>query len=95
MPGAQNFPYHLNDNWQESVSVHVYALQANLSEADRELLPGSQGPGLTEQLIICGDWSGHIGAEFSGYEEAQGGNTEGKRVLAFEVPKARTLVKSA
>ena len=44
---------------------------------------------VSEQLIVCGDWNGHIGSQSSGFEEVHGGqaigkrNTEGERVLEF------------
>ncbi|XP_014679471.1 PREDICTED: uncharacterized protein LOC106819341 [Priapulus caudatus] len=43
----------------------------------------------SEQLIIFGDWNGHIGAESTGFREVHGGqaigqrNTKGERVLEF------------
>ena len=50
----------------KTVFVSVYAPQANLSEAEKDrfyqmlqcnvaTIPAS------EQLIVCGDWNGHIG----------------------------------
>ena len=42
-----------------------------------------------EQLIVCGDWNGHIGSQSTGFEEVHGGqaigkrNTEGERILEF------------
>ena len=43
----------------------------------------------SEQLIVCGDWNGHIGSQSTGFEEVHGGqaigkrNTEGERILEF------------
>ena len=76
------------------VFVSVYAPQANLSEAEKDrfyqmlqctvaTIPAS------EQLIVCGDWNGHIGYQSTGFEEVHGGqaigkrNTEDERILEF------------
>ena len=76
------------------VFVSVYAPQANLSEAEKDrfyqmlqctvaTIPAS------EQLIVCGDWNGHIRSQSTGSEEVYGGqaigkrNTEGERILEF------------
>ena len=76
------------------VFVSVYAPQANLSEAEKDrfyqmlqctvaTIPAS------EQLIVCGDWNGHVGSQSTGFEEVHGGqaigkrNTEGERILEF------------
>ena len=43
----------------------------------------------SEQLIVCGDWNGHVGSQSTGFEEVHGGqaigkrNTEGERILEF------------
>ena len=43
----------------------------------------------SEQLIVCGDWNGHIGSQSTGLEEVHGGqaigkrNTEGERIQEF------------
>ena len=43
----------------------------------------------SEQLIVFGDWNGHIGSQSTGFEEVHGGqaigkrNTEGERILEF------------
>ena len=63
------------------------------SEADKESFYQVAKVEASEQFIICGDWNGHIGVEFSDFGEAQGGNTEGKRVLAFEVPSQECVTK--
>ena len=40
----------------------------------------------TEQLIICGDWNGHIGSQSVGFKEVHGSkgkrNAEGERIFA-------------
>ena len=47
----------------------------------------------SEQLIVCGDWKGHIGSQSTGFEEVYGGqangkrNTEGERILEFAFAK--------
>ncbi|MCU7898061.1 MAG: hypothetical protein KZQ61_05230, partial [Candidatus Thiodiazotropha sp. (ex Lucinoma aequizonata)] len=78
------------------VFVCVYAPQANLSEAEKDrfyqmLQCTVAKVQASEQLIVCGDWNGHIGSESIGFEEVHGGqaignrNTEGERVLEFAV----------
>ena len=76
------------------VFVCVYAPQANLSEFEKDRFyqmlqcAVSKVPA-SEQLIVCGDWNGHIGFQSTGIEEVHGGqaigkrNTEGERILAF------------
>ena len=70
------------------VFVSVFATQANLSEAEKDCfyqmlqctvntIPAS------EQLIVCGDWKGHIGSQSTGFEEVHGGQAIGKRILEF------------
>ena len=74
--------------------VCVYAPQANLSEFEKDRFyqmlqcAVSKIPA-SEQLIVCGDWNGHIGSQSTGFEEVHGGqaigkrNTEGERILEF------------
>ena len=76
------------------VFVCVYAPQANLSEFEKDRFyqmlqcAVSKIPA-SEQLIVCGDWNGHIGSQSTGFEEVHGGqaigkrNTEGERILEF------------
>ena len=46
---------------------------------------------LSEVLILCGDWNGHVGRAADGFEEVHGGygygvwNDEGGRLLDFAV----------
>ena len=76
------------------VFVCVYAPQANLSdfEKDRfyqELQSTVAKIPASEQLLVCGDWNGHLGSQSTGFEEVHGGqaigkrNTEGERILEF------------
>ncbi|MES9950785.1 MAG: endonuclease/exonuclease/phosphatase family protein, partial [Candidatus Thiodiazotropha sp.] len=76
------------------VFVCIYAPQANLSEAEKDrfyqMLQSTMAKiPASEQLIVCGDWNGHIGSKSTGFEEVHGGqaigkrNTEGERVLEF------------
>ena len=66
------------------VFVSVYAPQAHLSEAEKDrfyqmlrctvaTIPAS------EQLIVCGDWNGHIGSQSTGCDEVHGRQAIGKR----------------
>ena len=76
------------------VFVCVYAPQANLSEFEKDRFyqmlqcAVSKIPA-SEQLIVCGDWNGHIGSQSTRFEEVHGGqaigkrNTEGERILEF------------
>ena len=76
------------------VFVSVYAPQANLSEAEMDRLyqmlqcTVATFP-TSEQLIVCGDWNGHIGSQSTGFPEVHRGqaigksNTEGERILEF------------
>ena len=76
------------------VFVCVYAPQANHSEFEKDRFyqmlqcAVSKIPA-SEQLIVCGDWNGHIGSQSTGFEEVHGGqaigkrNTEGERILEF------------
>ena len=74
--------------------VSVYAPQANLSEVEKDrfyqMLQCTVATiPISEQLIVCGDWNGHIGSQSTGLEEVHGGqaigkrNTEGERILEF------------
>ena len=53
----------------------------------------------SEQLLICGDWNGHIGAKSTSYREVHGGqtigqwNTEG--VLEFAVANKLVVENSS
>ena len=78
------------------VFVCMYVPQVGLSDAEKDrfyqmLQCAIAKVPASEQLTISGDWNGHIGANSSGFEEVHGGlaigqrNTEGKRVLEFEV----------
>ena len=72
----------------------MYAPQANISEFVKDRFyqmlqcAVSKIPA-SEQLIVCGDWNGHIGSQSTGFEEVHGGqaigkrNTEGERILEF------------
>ena len=66
------------------VFVCMYSPQENLSEFEKDRfyqklqctvakIPAS------EQLIVCGDWNGHIGSQSIGFEEVHGGQAIGKR----------------
>ena len=80
------------------VFVCVYVPQANLSEFEKDRFyqmlqcAVSKIPA-SEQLIVCGDWNGHIGSQSTGFKEVHGGqaigkrNTEGERILEFAFAK--------
>ena len=68
----------------KTVFVCVYAPQANLSkfEKDRfyQMLQCAVSKILaSEQLIVCGDWNGHIGSQSTGFKEVHGGQAIGKK----------------
>ena len=74
--------------------VSVYAPQVGRTMVEKEefyILLGSvlKDIGENEQLIICGDFNGHVGAEADGFEGVHGGkgfgirNTEGEMLLEF------------
>ena len=78
------------------VFVSVYAPQANLSESVKgqfyyALQSTIARVSSSEQLIISGDWNGHIGSHSTAFENVQGGqalgkrNHEGERLLEFAV----------
>ncbi|XP_014678683.1 PREDICTED: uncharacterized protein LOC106818498 [Priapulus caudatus] len=83
--------------------ICVYVPQVGLSDAEKNCLYQMLHSAVakvpaSEQLIICGDWNGHTGAESTGFREVHGGqaigqrNTEKERVLEFAV--ANKLVVS-
>ena len=72
--------------------VCVYAPQANLKAVEKDRFYDALQTAITkvpgsEQLFICGDLNGHIGADSTGYREVHGGcgyglrNPEGDRIL--------------
>ena len=68
------------------VFVCVYAPQANLSdfEKDRfyqELQSTVAKIPASEQLLVCGDWNGHLGSQSTGFEEVHGRQAIGNRIL--------------
>ena len=76
------------------VFVCVYAPQANLSDIEKdrfyqELQSTVAKIPASEQLLVCGDWNGHLGSQSTGFEEVHGGkaigkrNTEGERIIEF------------
>ena len=78
------------------VFVSVYAPQANLSESVKDqfyyaLQSTIARVSSSEQLIISGDWNGHIGSHSTAFEDVHGGqdlekrNHEGERLLEFAV----------
>ena len=68
----------------KTVFVCVYASQANLSEFEKDRIypmlqcAVSKIPA-SEQLIVCGDWNGHIGSQSTGFEEVHGGQAIWKK----------------
>ena len=82
------------------VFVCMYVPQIGLSDVEKDrfyqMLQGAiaEVPA-SEQLVISGDWNGHIDANSSGFEEVHGGqafgqtNTKGGRVLRFAVANER------
>ena len=69
------------------VCVHhkrVCAPQANLSDIEKdrfyqELQSTVAKIPASEQLLVCGDWNGHLGSQSTGFEEVHGGQAIGKR----------------
>ena len=66
------------------VFVSVYAPQANLSESVKDqfyyaLQSTIARVSSSEQLIISGDWNGHIGSHSTAFEDVHGGQALGKR----------------
>ena len=78
------------------VFVSVYAPQSNLSESVKDqsyysLQSTIARVSSSEQLIISGEWNGHIGSHSTAFEDMHGGqalgkrNHEGERLLEFVV----------
>ena len=78
------------------VFVSAYAPQANLSESVKDqfyyaLQSTIARVSSSEQLIISGDWIGHIGSRSIAFENVHGGqalekrNHEGERLLEFAI----------
>ena len=76
--------------------MSVYAPQANLSESVKDqfyyaLQSTIARVSSSKQLIISGDWNGHIGSHSTAFEDVHGGqvlgkkNNEGERLLEFAV----------
>ena len=87
------------------VFVCVYAPQANLSDSEKdrfyqELQSTVAKFPASEQLLVCGDWNGHLGSQSTGFEEVHGGqaigkrNTEGERILEKKVQVGKDQEKA-
>ena len=87
------------------VFVSVYAPQANPSESVKDqsyyaLQSTIARVSSSEQLIISGDWNGHIGSHSTAFENVHGGqalgkrNHEGERLLEFAVANELVVGKS-
>ena len=85
--------------------ICIYAPQSNLSESNKDEFYHSLQGALakitdTQEVLICGDFNGHIGARAAGYEEVHGGlafgkrNADGERVLEFSVANNLVVANS-
>ena len=68
------------------VFVSIYAPQANLSESVKDqfyyaLQSTIARISSSEQLIISGDWNGHIGSHATAFGDGHGGQTLGKKTM--------------
>ena len=68
------------------VFVSVYAPQANLSESVKDqfyyaLQSTIARVSSSEQLIISGDWNGHIGSHSTAFEDVHGGQALEKKTM--------------
>ena len=93
-PSARILKLQLIVGKQIHTFIALYAPQANLSKAEKDIFYDDlqstiMGVPPSEELILLGDWNGHVGASSCCYEGVHGGhgygtrNGEGDRILEF------------